>query len=75
MWCSKEGTTMAANSKQDLTYILVNGQEKTIQLNPEILSQFVKWFYDANGKNAYDLKDVSSEETTFYKDTIASVRY
>lgn len=66
---------MSTVKTKDLTYVLANGYEKTVTLNPEVLHDFVKWYNDSNSNNSFDLSEEKSGQTTLFKDTILSVRY
>lgn len=55
-----------------LTYVLENGDERTVPLNGENLNDIVKWFHDESSRNVYELSD---GDTVLYKDTIISVKY
>ena len=58
-----------------LTYVLENGDEKTISLECDNLYDFVKWFKDAGSNNCYELMADIGEKVTLYKDTLFYVKY
>ena len=66
---------MRMDSGRALTYILENGDEKTVTLDSEILFDFVKWFQDAGSSNCYDLAEGIGKRVTMFKNTILAVRY
>lgn len=63
---------MISDAQNTLTYVLTNGDERTVPLNGEKLHDIVKWFQDKNSNNSYQLKDGN---TVLFKDTILSVKY
>ncbi|MCX7710612.1 MAG: hypothetical protein N2484_12295 [Clostridia bacterium] len=63
---------MISNKQNLLTYVLSNGDEKTIHVNGEKLHEIVRWFHDKNSQNAYEIQE---QQTVLFKDTILSVRY
>lgn len=66
---------MIRESKRNLTYVLANGDEKTVTLDPQILFEFVKWYHDSNSNNTYEIMEAVGERTTLFKNTILAVRY
>jgi hypothetical protein len=66
---------MPTAAKKELTYVLTNGDEKTIPVSLEKFYEFIKWFQDAGSSNCYELKEEKNEQITLYKDTILSVSY
>ena len=66
---------MKVDTKDCLTYVLENGYEKTINIDPQTKFEFVKWFKDANSNNVYELAERVGKRITLFKDTILFVKY
>lgn len=69
------GLNIMRTSDNLLTYVLENGDEKTISLESDILYDFVKWFKDAGSNNSYELIADIGQKVIFYKDTLFYVKY
>ena len=66
---------MQVCSKKYLTYVLVNGCEKTVSFGSEKLLDFIRWFQDEDSNNFYELDEEINEQTTLFKNQILSIRY
>ena len=67
---------MTNNKAVTLTYVLANGDEKSLHLNQASLEAFMKWYQNDSSTNPYDIGgEAGGAKTTLYKDTLLSVRY
>ncbi|MDP4094803.1 MAG: hypothetical protein Q8920_15770 [Bacillota bacterium] len=66
---------MIRDSVKVLTYVLANGDERTIALNKKQLHDFLTWYRDSYSSNTFDFGKDAGEQTTLFKNTLLSVRY